>query len=266
MKEKSIFDYIQDYWTWADGNKDKSSTGTCSMYFLILRIANTLRWKPEFGITGREVMNELNIHSYNTYKKYFDTLIEAGLILITKKSINQYHCNIISLSRALSNIDTPRENALSKNDRPREKHVIHSEDNKDLIDKEDIIAPKKKKPVKINFSESEVFDKSIFIERWQQTETGKRYPNINAERVYEHMKLSGGEYKYIDWMAAAQKWVNTNPNSPQWNNVKQPTQLLPDEFTSPAAEASARFKLQVRAAILGDAAARGKLNRHPTTD
>ena len=150
MKEKSIFDYIQDYWTWADANKDKSSMGTCSMYFLILRIANTLRWKPEFGITGREVMDELNIHSYNTYKKYFDTLIDAGLILITKKSINQYHCNIISLSRALSKIDTPRENALSNNDRPREKHVIHSEDNKDLKDIK-IVLPKKKKPNKTHF-------------------------------------------------------------------------------------------------------------------
>lgn len=143
---------MQQYWDWADANKDKASPGTCAVYFFILRVANVLRWKDSFGLTSKEVMDGVNIGSYNTYRKYFDILVEGGLLKIDKPSTNQYNCNIIALSNfdrpltnGSSNFDKALTTALSKNDeamttalsnfdKAHEKHVKHSEEYKDNKD------------------------------------------------------------------------------------------------------------------------------------
>lgn len=107
MEKKSpIFDYIRKYWDWANENPEKSCPSTAGLYFYLLNVANHLNWKPSFSITSTQVCHFLNVR-YNTYKKYFDILVEAELILIVKESRNQFSANII----ALSNFDKARVKA-----------------------------------------------------------------------------------------------------------------------------------------------------------
>ena len=93
----SMFDYTKQYWDWADENPTKSSPSTAGLYFYFLRVANELNWKGEFSISSTQVMDVLSIN-YNTYKKYFDVLVESGLIKIVRQSKNQFSANVIAIS------------------------------------------------------------------------------------------------------------------------------------------------------------------------
>lgn len=55
-------------------------------------------------------MAGMSCRSYNTYKKCFDNLIEFGFVKLVKKSINQYQCNVIALSK----FDNAQYKALNK--------------------------------------------------------------------------------------------------------------------------------------------------------
>jgi len=111
MEKKSpIFDYIRKYWDWANENPEKSCPSTAGLYFYLLNVANHLNWKPSFSITSTQVCHFLNVR-YNTYKKYFDILVEAELILIVKESRNQFSANIIALSNFDKALDKPRGKA-----------------------------------------------------------------------------------------------------------------------------------------------------------
>ena len=101
-----MFDYIRQYWDWANDNPEKSCPSTAGLYFYFLHVANQLGWKHSFSITSTQVCHYLNIR-YNTYKKYFDILVESGLIVMVKESRNQFSANIV----ALSNFDKARVKA-----------------------------------------------------------------------------------------------------------------------------------------------------------
>jgi hypothetical protein len=91
----------------------------------------------------------------------------------------------------------------------------------------------KRKKMKVNFSECEYFnDPQKFISDWFNTSTAKQYPNVSAESVYEYVKLKGNEYKYIDWLSAAQVWVKRSPESNEWKQKKQIN--LPNELNTQA--------------------------------
>lgn len=92
-----MFDYFNGYWNWASDNPEKVSSTSTAIYFYILSVANELHWRPTFGISSTQIMNGVNIHSYKTYKKHFDELIENGFIKIVQESKNQYKCNVIAL-------------------------------------------------------------------------------------------------------------------------------------------------------------------------
>lgn len=86
---------------------------------------------------------------------------------------------------------------------------------------------------KISFDESEYGqDKKKFIDDWENSKTAEKFPFVDPGSVYDFMKLKGNEYKYIDWLSAAQVWVNKNPNANEWksttNNITLPHELNTD--------------------------------------
>jgi hypothetical protein len=87
---------------------------------------------------------------------------------------------------------------------------------------------------KIRFSESEYGDnQEKFIEDWNKSQTAKRFPGVDPQRIFEYLQLKGNEYQYIDWLSAAQVWVNKNPNANEWkSNTNQIT--LPNEINTDA--------------------------------
>lgn len=122
----SIFGFIKQYWDWADENPTKSNPSTAGVYFYFLRVANELNWKGEFSISSTQVMGVLSIN-YNTYKKYFDVLVESGLIKIVRQSKNQFSANIIALSNFNKARNKARDKAITKHVTKQDEssHDIH---------------------------------------------------------------------------------------------------------------------------------------------
>lgn len=85
-----------------------------ALYFYIVDQANRFGWKQKFGLPTRLAMETIGIRSYNTYIKTLNDLIEFEAIIMVKKSFNQHHANIISLTTALSKYDKAEYKALDK--------------------------------------------------------------------------------------------------------------------------------------------------------
>ena len=215
---------MKQYWEWADENPTKSNPSTAGLYFYFLRLANELNWKNEFSISSTQVMGVLSVN-YNTYKKYFDVLVESGLIKIVRQSKNQFSANIIALSNFNSARNKARNKASEKLVKKQDEssHDIHKtidykdcKDYKDILGEKKIDAPtKQKKNKEVLFRDSPYFDNPVlFMDEWSATKTAEQYPQIDPLVLYESIKLTTDatdKYRYANWMAAAQNWAKRDP-------------------------------------------------------
>lgn len=55
-------------------------------------------------------------------------------------------------------------------------------------------------------------DKDLFIRHWNGTLEAQEFPQCTAERIYYLISLSGDEYKYVNWLNTARRWVRKSPH------------------------------------------------------
>lgn len=87
--------------TWFDfcfENPQKVKPYHSAIYFFAIEHCNRLGWKQVFGFPTSMVLESIGMKSYNSYKKYFDELVDFGFIKVHEYSKNQYSSNIIELT------------------------------------------------------------------------------------------------------------------------------------------------------------------------
>ena len=115
------YDLSRAWFDFCFENPEKISPNHTALYMFCIEHCNRLGWKKKFGLPTTMAMEAIGVHSYNTYIKTLNNLIEFGFIKLVEKSKNQYSSNII----ALSNFDKALDKAL---DKASIKHSIkHSE-------------------------------------------------------------------------------------------------------------------------------------------
>lgn len=102
-----IFELSRNYWAIAPQNEAKPFHH--ALYFFILNFANSLRWKPTFGIPTAYTLGIMGTTSYKTYIKALEDLERFGLIRIVERAKNQHTSNVIALvdfTKATTEADT----------------------------------------------------------------------------------------------------------------------------------------------------------------
>ena len=113
----NIYSLYRNFFDWAFENPDKIKPNHIAIFSFAVEQCNRFGWIPQFGFPTSMAMAVTGIHSYNTYIKAFNDLVEFGFFKLIKKSQNQFTANII----ALSNFDEPLDKAL---DEAMMKHLI----------------------------------------------------------------------------------------------------------------------------------------------
>lgn len=132
---RNFFDYCFD-------NPEKIKPNHIALYFFTIEHCNRLGWKEKFGLPTEMAKSAIGIHSYNTYIKTLNELVEWGFIKMIVKSKNQYSSNIV----ALSNFNKATNKALDKaiikhsikHDTKQGESTVQSIDS---IDKQETIKP-----------------------------------------------------------------------------------------------------------------------------
>ena len=94
----TIYDYSRAWFNWCFENPSKINSNHSALFFFCLEHCNRLGWKNEFGLPTTMAKEAIGIHSYNTYIKTLNDLIDFGFIKLKKKSTNQFSSNIVALS------------------------------------------------------------------------------------------------------------------------------------------------------------------------
>jgi hypothetical protein len=87
------------WFDFAEANPEKIKPNHAALYFYAVELCNSLGWKEKFSLPASRAMHCIGIHSYNTYKKTFQDLIDWKFFKLIQSSKNQYSANIIALSK-----------------------------------------------------------------------------------------------------------------------------------------------------------------------
>ena len=104
------YELSRKWFDWCFDNPEKVKPNHTALYFFCIEHCNRLGWQEKFGLPTEMSKSAIGIHSYNTYTKTLNELIEWGFIKMIQKSKNQYSSNII----ALSNFNKASTEALDK--------------------------------------------------------------------------------------------------------------------------------------------------------
>ena len=198
-----------------------------AIFMWAVELNNRLSWKPEFGLPTHDTMEGLSIGNKNTYLSALKDLETWGFIKIIAPSKNQFQACIISIIPKYRRSDnaTALDTALIRHCTQHGYGIASGIDTIDKPRNQETIKPrnhnvpkvKTVKKQKTSFAASEYgIHPELFCRRWQVSDTSKKFPHIDPQTVYDYMKLSGEDYQYADWLLAAQKWVNKNPDGPEW--------------------------------------------------
>lgn len=105
-----IYNLSRKWFDFCFENPEKIKPNHTALYFFCIEQCNRLGWKEKFGLPTTMAKEAIGIHSYNTYIKTLNDLIEFGFIKLIQKSKNQYSSNIV----ALSNFDKPQGKTKDK--------------------------------------------------------------------------------------------------------------------------------------------------------
>jgi len=108
------------FWDFSFENPHKIKPNHSAIFFFAIEHCNRLGWKQIFGFPTSMVLESIGMKSYNSYKKYFDDLVEWGFIKVHEYSKNQYSSNIIELSLNDKAHDKALDKALIKHNTKQE--------------------------------------------------------------------------------------------------------------------------------------------------
>ena len=96
MNQINVFKH-NDYWHDFIYDNKKSKPLHTAVYFFILRHANKLGWKTEFGLPTEYSMEAIGVKSHKTYVNALEDLESFGFIKIIERSKNQFTSNVVSI-------------------------------------------------------------------------------------------------------------------------------------------------------------------------
>jgi len=95
--ERNAYTFMKQGFDFADGNPELVAPAHAALYFWLIQLNNSLKWKEKFGVPTYDSMAKIGIRNYKTYKKAFDDLQKWGFIKLVEKAQNQHTSNIIAL-------------------------------------------------------------------------------------------------------------------------------------------------------------------------
>lgn len=98
-KMEGGYQLTRNLFDWCFENPDLINTNDIALYLWLVEKNNRCGWVEKMSVTASESMAACGFKTYPPYKKSFDKLIELGFIIMIKKSLNQYQCNIVALSK-----------------------------------------------------------------------------------------------------------------------------------------------------------------------
>jgi DNA-binding transcriptional regulator YhcF (GntR family) len=109
------------WFDWAFENPEMNTPVHTALFMWVVEKWNRLGQKEKFGLPTSEAMEASGIHSFNTYRKAFNHLVEWGFVVVIQASKNQYTSTIIALSKADNAPDNALDEALTK------QHIMQSQ-------------------------------------------------------------------------------------------------------------------------------------------
>lgn len=112
--ELTSYELSRDWFNFCFENPTKVNPNHTALYFFCIEHCNRLGWKKEFGLPTTMAKEAIGVHSYNTYIKTLNSLVEFGFIKLVQKSKNQYSSNIIALLKNDKALDKALDKAIIK--------------------------------------------------------------------------------------------------------------------------------------------------------
>ncbi len=122
----NIYDLSRTWFEWCFENPQIISPNHTALYFFCIEHCNRLGWKENFGLPTTMAKEAIGIHSYNTYIKTLNDLVDWGFIELIQKSKNQYSSNIIALLNYDKALDKALDRALIKHTTKQSESNIES--------------------------------------------------------------------------------------------------------------------------------------------
>jgi len=97
QKALNGYDLSRDFFAWAFEHPEDFRPTVSALYFYLVDLCNSLKWKEKFSVPARQCMEGMGVQSYNTFKGAFYILEKHGFIKVVKKSCNHHQANIITL-------------------------------------------------------------------------------------------------------------------------------------------------------------------------
>lgn len=126
------YELSRNFFDFCFENPEKVKPNHVALYFFAIEHCNRLGWKEKFGLPTEMTKAAIGIHSYGTYSKTLNDLIDWGFIILVTKSANQYSSNIVALSKFDKALDKALDKAMIKH---ASKHETGTHQSIDSIDK-----------------------------------------------------------------------------------------------------------------------------------
>jgi hypothetical protein len=164
-----MFEYFNNFWSWADDNPEKIDPYTIAVYMVILSRANRLGWKDKFSIVLIDLQESTGIASRTTMLKCLVKLEENGFISTVSYSKNQYKNRIICLPLNEKHLNSTRK----ANEKQVESTRTHHKTIKTIKTYKNIDEIKKE-----HFADEKI--NSLFIQFLSERIARKKYPTDNS--------------------------------------------------------------------------------------
>jgi hypothetical protein len=221
-------------------NPEKINPSHTALYFFCIEHCNRLGWKEKFGLPTSMAKEAIGIHSYNTYIKTLNELIDFGFIKLIQKSKNQYSSNIIALSYFDKAPDKALDKALIKHSTKQGESTVQSIDsiikqlNKEQLTNKQILELRNildKNDTQFNFKNS-IIDLGVekqIAEDWIKVRAKKKAANTKTafNGIKKQIEISGvpaNECVKIaaekSWQGLKAEWINNEIKSHPSNKSK----------------------------------------------
>lgn len=215
MNKGRGYEISRAWFNFAFENPDKVTSNHTALFLFLSEINNRMGWADCFQITASECMAGMSCKSYNTYKKCIDDLIKWEFVNLVKRSVNQYQCNVVALSKFDKASNKALDKAIARaNDNPLYKAPYKSLET--FINKETDkpIETKKQENGTASFQPPSIEETQLFFSEYC---SGSNWDDERAKReavsfhsFYESKGWMVGKTKMKKWKQAVVGWMNRN--------------------------------------------------------
>jgi hypothetical protein len=184
------YELSRNWFDFSFENPQKIKPYHSAIYFFAIEHCNRLGWKKVFGFPTSMVLEAIGMKSYNSYKRYFDDLVEFGFFKVHEYSKNQYSSNIIELTLKDKALDKALDKAFIKHGTKQVESTEQSIDsiNKPIYKEPVIETPPQKK-------ELTELTEETFLKRWCDARTYYDKLPTNIKKLTSFEKIDFNDLK-----------------------------------------------------------------------